>query len=154
MRRLVILYGGKSGEHEVSLASAASILRHLDRHLFDPILIGIDLAGAWTLQSKDSLQRAIAGSGPLDVEAGPPVLVVPGGGAAGGLCYLGGDQLKSIACDAVFPVLHGSFGEDGIVQGLLECAGIPCVGAPVLGSALGMDKEKAKLIWMQAGLPV
>jgi D-alanine-D-alanine ligase len=154
MKRVVILYGGKSGEHEVSLQSAASILRHLDPRRYDPRLVGIGPDGAWTLQTPESMARAMKDSGPLAIEAGNRVFVLPGGGRERGLSFDGGAGVEGLACDAVFPVLHGTFGEDGTIQGLLECAELPYVGAPVLGSALGMDKEKAKLLWMQAGIPV
>jgi D-alanine-D-alanine ligase len=153
MARIVILYGGKSGEHEVSLLSAASIVRHLDaRH--EAILIGIEASGSWRLQPAGAAREARAGSGPLRIEAGPLVLASPSGGPAAGLVADRGGRLEPIPCDCVFPVLHGSFGEDGTVQGLLEVADLPYVGAPVMGSALGMDKEKAKRLWMAAGLPV
>jgi D-alanine-D-alanine ligase len=79
---------------------------------------------------------------------------VPGGGRKGGLAFENDRRIEMLPCDVVFPVLHGSFGEDGRIQGLLDCADLPFVGAAVLGSALGMDKEKAKLLWQQAGLPV
>jgi len=153
MKRIVLLYGGKSGEHEVSRISAASILRHLDRRAWDPILIGMTIEGEWILQGPAALAEALAGSGPLAIEPGPRVVAVPGGGPERGLSCERREGLEAVPCDVVFPVLHGSFGEDGLVQGLLECADLPCVGAPVLGSALGMDKEKAKLLWKEAGLP-
>ena len=154
MKRIALLYGGKSGEHEVSLDSAASILRHLDRASWEPILIGIDHEGLWWLQPPEARATALAETGPLRIEKGCPVLVLPGGGVEAGLATNSSGLLAPLACDLVFPVLHGTFGEDGTIQGLVECAELPCVGAPVLGSALGMDKEKAKLIWMQRGLPV
>jgi D-alanine-D-alanine ligase len=151
MKRMVILYGGRSGEHEVSLMSAASIVRHLDISLFEAILIGASKDGEWHLQDPGAAARARASEGPLSIAEGSRVLVSPGRGlvvegAKGGL--------EPLPCDLVFPVLHGTFGEDGTVQGLLELAGLPYVGAPVLGSALGMDKEKSKELWLRAGLPV
>jgi D-alanine-D-alanine ligase len=150
MKRIVILYGGRSGEHEVSLVSAASIVRHLDLERFEPVLVGATKEGEWYLQDADAAERARRSDSPLTIEKGRRVLVAPGRGlvveATGGLERLG--------CDLVFPVLHGTFGEDGTVQGLLEVAGLPYVGAPVLGSALGMDKEKAKELWLRASLPV
>ena len=156
MKRIVILYGGRSGEHEVSLVSAASIVRHIDRKRFEPILVGITKEGLWFLQDESVAARArspegaAAGSG-LSISTGRRVFVAPGRGlvveaASGGV--------SELACDLVFPVLHGSFGEDGTIQGLLEVAGLPCVGASVLGSAIGMDKEVAKELWLRAGLPV
>jgi D-alanine-D-alanine ligase len=153
--RIVILYGGKSCEHEVSLLSAGSIIRHLDADKYEAILVGIAKDGYWLLQD-EYIARDYLNSGsstgplPLPLADGPRVLVVPGGG----LRVESKGRLKSLPCDLVFPVLHGSFGEDGTIQGLLEVAGLAYVGAPVLGSAIGMDKEKAKELWLRAGLPV
>jgi D-alanine-D-alanine ligase len=150
MKRIAIIYGGRSGEHEVSLVSAASILRHLDLDRFEPVLIGATREGPWYLQSDEAVAAARAASGPLAIAKGPRVFAAPGEG----LVVDGPKGAERLACDLAFPVLHGTFGEDGTVQGLLEIAGLPCVGAGVLGSALGMDKEKAKELWMRAGLPV
>ncbi|HET7839814.1 MAG TPA: D-alanine--D-alanine ligase family protein [Rectinemataceae bacterium] len=150
MKRVVILYGGKSGEHEVSLISAASIVRHLDRGRYEPILVGIAKDGSWILQDAGVLSEALAGEGPLPLRAGKAVLAL----ASKGLAVLEEGGLLPLECDLVFPVLHGTFGEDGTVQGFLEVAGLPYVGAGVLGSALGMDKEKSKELWLRAGLPV
>jgi len=149
-KRMVILYGGKSGEHEVSLVSAASILRHLDLEKYEPLLVGVAKDGKWILQDEAAVGAALAGTGPLSIEEGRRAFPMPGAGLAaespGGI--------EKIECDLVFPALHGTFGEDGTIQGLLEVAGLPCVGSGVLGSALGMDKEKAKELWLRAGLPV
>jgi D-alanine-D-alanine ligase len=150
MKSVVILYGGKSGEHEVSLMSAASIVRHLDLGSYLPVLVGIAKDGSWHLQEPKVLEEALAGDGPLSLHPGREVLASP----SKGLVVLEGGQTKPLSCDLVFPVLHGTFGEDGTVQGFLEVAGLPYVGAPVLGSALGMDKEKSKELWLRAGLPV
>jgi D-alanine-D-alanine ligase len=150
MKRIVILYGGRSGEHEVSLVSAASILRHLDLERFEPILVGVAKTGEWYLQEGSAAGREGAPASPLAIIAGRRVFAAPGRG----LVVESGSGVEALACDLVFPVLHGSFGEDGTVQGLLEVAGLPYVGASVLGSALGMDKEKAKELWLRAGLPV
>jgi D-alanine-D-alanine ligase len=150
MKRMVILYGGRSGEHEVSLMSAASILRHLDSSRLEPILVGATKEGPWYLQEPAYAAAARAGSGPLAIAKGPRVFAAPGQG----LVVESGGSLGPLACDLVFPVLHGTFGEDGTVQGLLEVAGLPYVGAPVLGSALGMDKELSKELWAKAGLPI
>lgn len=150
MKRIVILYGGKSGEHEVSKISAASVVKNLDPAVYEPILVGITKQGLFRLQSPSLVQRAREGLTPLPVEEGQRVLASPDEG----LFFEEGGALKALPCDAVFPVLHGTFGEDGTIQGLLETAGLPYVGAPVLGSALGMDKEKAKALWAEAGLPI
>ncbi len=147
MKRMVILFGGRSGEHEVSLMSAASIVRHLDRSRFEAVLVGVSKDGEWLLQDPTAGDRV---GGSLSISKGKRVFAAPGHGlvveTAGGV--------EDLACDLVFPVLHGTFGEDGTVQGLLEVAGLPYVGAPVLGSGLGMDKEKSKQLWILAGLPV
>jgi D-alanine-D-alanine ligase len=150
MKRIVILYGGRSGEHEVSLVSAASIVRNIDSSRFETILVGASKEGDWFLQEAAAVDRARLSDGPLSIEKGKRVFAAPGRGlvveSAGGV--------DSLPCDLVFPVLHGTFGEDGTIQGLLEVSGLPYVGAPILGSALGMDKEKAKELWLSAGLPV
>jgi len=148
--RLAILYGGKSGEHEVSLRSAASVIRHLDRsHKLH--LIGITKTGSWHLQPDSVLASCLEGDDPLELRAdGPAVLAVPGTG----LRVYGARGSADLPLDAVFPVLHGTFGEDGTIQGLLECANLAYVGADVLGSAIGMDKEISKALWREAGLPV
>ena len=142
-----ILFGGRSGEHEVSLRSAASVAANLDpsRHRLTAIGIGKD--GAWHLQ-KSVVRRAIPGQGEA-LEIIPSrrrVSVVPADGI-----HVDGERL---AIDCVFPVLHGSYGEDGTVQGLLDIAGLPYVGAGVLGSSVSMDKERAKRLWRDAGIPV
>ncbi len=142
-----ILYGGRSGEHEVSLRSAASVAANLDpaRHRLTAIGIGKD--GAWHLQERVA-RRVIPGQGET-LEILPSrrrVSVVPAGGI-----HADGDRLP---LDCVFPVLHGTYGEDGTVQGLLDIAGLPYVGAGVLGSSVSLDKERAKRLWRDAGIPV
>lgn len=147
MTRVGILYGGRSGEHEVSLHSAASVVHRLDTDRFRAVPIGITRDGEWFSQDSARVAREAAEDGVLTITAAEAdrVSVVP----ATGLVVAG----ENLGVDVVFPVLHGSFGEDGTVQGLLEIADIPYVGAAVLGSALGMDKELAKHLWQQAGLP-
>ncbi|NLJ47493.1 MAG: D-alanine--D-alanine ligase [Treponema sp.] len=146
--KTAILYGGRSGEHEVSLISAASVLRHLPAS-YEPILIGIDRTGVWYLQPRDAVEAARSGSGPLGIlsDGSRIVAAVPGRG----LALLSGEP---IPVDVVLPVLHGTFGEDGTIQGLLETAGLAYAGADVLGSAVAMDKEVSKALWSRAGLPV
>ena len=148
--RVAILYGGKSGEHEVSLRSAASVIKHLDtKHHLQ--LIGITKSGAWHLQPDSVLASCLEGEEALELRSNAPsVLVVPGTG----LRVYGARGSADLPLDVVFPVLHGTFGEDGTIQGLLECANVAYVGADVLGSAVGMDKEFAKALWHEAGLPV
>jgi D-alanine-D-alanine ligase len=164
MKTIAILYGGKSGEHEVSLISAASIVRNLDPAKYNLLLIGITKTGVWLLQepsvlkkamSKTSAKAAAAGEGGMvglpPVKTGRPVYTAPGAGLVAAAASGG---VEPLPCDLVFPVLHGTFGEDGTIQGLLECAGLPYVGAGVLGSAVGMDKQVAKELWIREGLPV
>jgi D-alanine-D-alanine ligase len=141
-----LLFGGRSGEHEVSLRSAASVSRNLDPARYRQVLIGIDKAGVWHLQPHGSFRRESYGERLELVPARSPVAVVPGRGLAAGS--------RRLAADVVVPVLHGTFGEDGTVQGLLEVASLPYVGAGVLASSLAMDKDKTKEVWRRAGLPV
>ena len=162
---IAILYGGKSGEHEVSLRSASSVVRRIDRTKHTIILIGIAKDGRWYLQSQDELTRILNDdSAFLCIDENPACLVriLPGGGSNGALqCAvpLEGkshktDENCTIQTDIVLPVLHGSYGEDGLVQGLLEMAELPYCGCTVLSSALAMDKEQTKKVWMQEGLQV
>jgi D-alanine-D-alanine ligase len=147
MKTVLVLYGGRSGEHEVSLRSAASVVRNLGAG-WNILLAGIDREGVWYMQPAGELERVRAGETPLRVVQNSEGLmsVIPGRGIAvkGGLLKI----------DVAFPVLHGSFGEDGLLQGLLENARLPYAGAGVLGSSLSMDKDKVKRIWKEAGLPV
>ncbi len=163
--RLGILFGGRSGEHEVSLTSAASLLAALDPNRYEPALIGITRDGRWMVGlAPDRLPPADAGrwlsatlaSGcPVTVSvdpAGPRLIPLePASPRAAGSP---GPQEDIPAPDVIFPVLHGTFGEDGTVQGLLDLAGIPYVGAGVLASAAGMDKDVMKRLFRDAGLPV
>jgi D-alanine-D-alanine ligase len=148
-RRIVVLFGGRSAEHEISVASARSVTAALDPERYEVELIGIDKAGVWHLlpalpaAAEQGALAGVSGDGPgvaLSDRPGERTLVTEDGGRR--------------AVDVVFPVLHGPFGEDGAIQGLLEMAGVPYVGAGVLGSALGMDKAVQKVLFGAAGLPV
>jgi len=145
MKIIAILYGGKSGEHEVSLRSGGSVYSHLDRSQYKPMLIAVDHNGLWYMQENPAYEKD---NKTLIVERKEDTIVsvIPGLGL---YC-----KNKKLEIDLVFPVLHGTFGEDGTLQGLLEIAGIPYAGAGVLGSAVGMDKATAKQIWIQSDLPV
>ena len=145
MKTVAILYGGKSGEHEVSLRSGGSVYSHLDRSQYNPILIAVDHDGVWYFQQNPGFENDKT-TLTLIKEEDLIVSVVPGLGL---YC-----KNKKIEVDMVFPVLHGTFGEDGTLQGLLEIAGMPYAGSGVLGSAVGMDKSIVKQIWIQSGLPV
>lgn len=147
--KVAILYGGKSGEHEVSLLSAGSIVRTIKKeHKLS--LIGIAKNGTWYLQPDSVLENARDGDSPLQLKTDCPVVVIVPGSGLRVYSSFGSSDLQ---VETVFPVLHGTFGEDGTIQGLLECAGLAYVGADVLGSAIGMDKEVAKNLWRGAGLP-
>ena len=142
-----ILYGGRSGEHEVSLRSAASVAANLVGGRHRLTAIGIDREGRWHLQER-VVRREIPGQGEVleILPSARTVSVVPSGGI-----HADGQRL---AIDCVFPVLHGTYGEDGTVQGLLDIAGLPCVGAGVLGSSVSLDKERSKRLWRDTGIPV
>jgi D-alanine-D-alanine ligase len=167
--RVGILFGGRSGEHEVSLLSAASILKAIDRKKFEVVPIGITKEGRWLGagaahnlleggQSADA-RRLRAG----DPEATPgarllheciPTLLAPEPVESRAALALDGARPAAGNLDVVFPVLHGTFGEDGTIQGLFELAGVAYVGSGVLGSAAGMDKDVMKRLFRQAGLPI
>jgi D-alanine-D-alanine ligase len=140
--RLAVLFGGRSGEHEVSLRSAASIIEAVDRNKYEVLPVAIGKTGKW-LSVKDSAKLLPPGSAGADSARSPEtrsLAIRPEPGSAA-------------AVDVVFPVLHGTFGEDGTVQGLLELAGVAYVGAGVLGSAAGMDKDVMKRLFRERGLP-
>jgi D-alanine-D-alanine ligase len=174
--RVGILFGGRSGEHEISLLSAASVFKAIDKDKYDVVPIGITKAGRW-LTSADA-EQLLAGK-PLEHErhlrAGDPdatpsaalllsgesVVVPPEPHKQGAsMTPFQSDAPtrraadRAINVDIIFPVLHGTFGEDGTIQGLLELADIPYVGAGVLGSAAGMDKDIMKALFRAAGLPI
>jgi len=169
--RVGILFGGRSGEHEVSLLSAASILKAIDRKKFEVVPIGITKEGRW-LGAADAHgllagDQSVSGRnlragdpeatpGAKLLQEGMPTLMAPEPatdpyGTSGFKRRLAD---KSAAIDVVFPVLHGTFGEDGTIQGLFELAGIAYVGSGVLGSSAGMDKDVMKRLFVQAGLPI
>jgi D-alanine-D-alanine ligase len=140
---IALLFGGRSGEHEVSLRSAASVYENLDKTQYDITLIGIAKDGIWYCQQEPVIQN---GSFVLSQRDHQRVYMAPGKGFF--------VSEKTLKVDMVLPILHGTFGEDGTLQGLLEMMGIPYIGAGVAGSYLGMDKEVAKVLWINAGLPV
>jgi D-alanine-D-alanine ligase len=154
--RVAVVFGGRSSEHAISCVSAGSVLRHLDRERFDVIPVGIARSGAWVLGTDDPAQLAIQNRQLPAVDPTATALALPGDPTRGGLVVLepgrAGEVLAGV--DVVFPVLHGPFGEDGTIQGLLEMAGLPYVGPGVFASAAGMDKEFAKKLLASAGLPV
>ncbi|HUZ45555.1 MAG TPA: D-alanine--D-alanine ligase family protein [Terriglobia bacterium] len=146
--RVGVLYGGRSGEHDVSLASAASVIKALDRSKYEVVSIGISREGHW-------YAAAHSVKSPAEVFKKANRVIPSADPSEPGLKPLGPARGRGkIGVDIVFPVLHGTFGEDGTVQGLLELATIPYVGAGVLGSAVGMDKDVMKRLFRDAGLPV
>jgi D-alanine-D-alanine ligase len=172
-RRVGILFGGRSGEHEVSLLSAASVLNAIDKSRFDVVPIGITKEGRWLTdlhaqqllkgeqKPTPNIHHLRAGDpastpGAAVLAKGESILVPPEPGARGGLVPFenGGEEAvpSAIDVDIIFPVLHGTFGEDGTIQGLLELADIAYVGSGVLGSAAGMDKDIMKRLFRDAGL--
>ncbi len=149
---IAIVYGGKSSEHEVSIDSASSIVRTIDKK-HKVHLIGIAKTGKWYLQEESERSRLLENpKAKLRIKKNEAnkVFVLPGGGRKKALKC--GDNF--LACDVVFPILHGRFGEDGTIQGLFEMADIPFVGGGVMATAISMDKEKTKIIWDYCGLPV
>jgi D-alanine-D-alanine ligase len=180
--RVGILFGGRSGEHEVSLLSAASVVNAIDKAKYEVVPIGITKDGRWvTAEHAEKLLRGDAGEGAraTQLRAGDPkatpgaavlatgasVIVPPeparrGAGSSAGLAPFQTDANlrrasdRAINVDVIFPVLHGTFGEDGTIQGLLELADIAYVGAGVLGSSAGMDKDIMKSLFRAAGLPI
>jgi len=179
--RVGVLFGGRSGEHEVSLLSAASVLAAIDKNKFEVVPIGITKEGHWV--TSGDAERLLAGEGVRpahghlragDPEATPSAAVLARGEAVvvppepqahgGTLAPFQTDASshalarraadRAINVDVIFPVLHGTFGEDGTIQGLLELADLPYVGAGVLGSSAGMDKDIMKALFRAAGLPI
>ncbi len=144
-----VLFGGRSAEHEVSLVSAASIIDALDKNKYDVIPIGITPQGKW-LSSSDALQLLKSGQ---QLDHQPEKILLPDP-AHKSLVALADGASQGASLDVIFPVLHGTYGEDGTVQGLLELADIPYVGAGVLGSASAMDKVVAKQLFRQVQIPV
>src|SRR5437667_9860609 len=139
--RVGVIFGGRSGEHEVSLRSAESILKAIDRNKYDVVPIGITHEGKWLasknalvmLSAKDQIQNVLT--------SGEPITLPP-------------EPAREGIVDVVFPIMHGTYGEDGTIQGLLELANVAYVGAGVLGSAVGMDKDVMKRLLREAGLPI
>jgi D-alanine-D-alanine ligase len=159
--RIGIIYGGRSGEHEVSLASAAAVFKNLDPDRYEPVAIRIEKDGRWMLPDRppalasaaDVIEAAKSGTTETVREA--HLVAHPGSET---LMTIDRSEQRPVvaglALDVVFPVLHGPYGEDGTVQGLLELANVPYVGAGVLASAVGMDKAAAKLVFAAKGLPM
>lgn len=150
--KVAVLFGGRSAEHDVSVLSARNVVRALDPAKYDVMAVAVTREGAWLWCDLDA-----DGNFPIKVpEHGPKLALLPGGG---GRFVIAPDDLSAterepLPVDVIFPVLHGPFGEDGSVQGLAELAGVPYVGSSVLGSAASMDKDTAKRLLRDAGLPI
>jgi D-alanine-D-alanine ligase len=155
--RVAVVYGGRSSEHAISCVSAGSILRNLDPERFEVVAVGITPGGSWVLTdgSPDTLAITDGRLPEVTGTSGTALALPADPGRRGELLSLGqgaGELLTAV--DVVFPVLHGPYGEDGTIQGLLELAGVPYVGAGVLASAAGMDKEFTKKLLAAEGLPI
>jgi D-alanine-D-alanine ligase len=151
--RVGIIFGGKSAEHEVSLQSAKNVLAALDKEKYEAVLIGIDKSGKWYL-NEDS-KALLNENNPKLIQLNPSdqeLALVPGSDS--GQLINVSDQSSLGQIDVIFPVLHGTYGEDGTVQGLLKLANIPFVGAGVLGSAVGMDKDVMKRLLKSDDIPI
>lgn len=151
--RVGILFGGRSSEHEVSLLSAKNVIEALDKTKYEPVLVGIDKNGEWHL--RDTYQFLLYPEDPKLIQlhgSKENVALIPKETGNQLVSLSGGSQHAPV--DVVFPVLHGSYGEDGTIQGLLKMADIPFVGAGVLGSAVGMDKDVMKRLLRDAQIPI
>src|SRR5690348_337437 len=147
-KKIGIIFGGRSGEHEVSLVTATSVMNALDPSKYEIVPIGITKSGKW-LSSARTLALMKSGTG-LDAEEEKILLPDPTRPAR---TAIGADR-SAVPLDVVFPLVHGKYGEDGTLQGLLELSNIPYVGAEVLASAVGMDKIVQKQLFAAAGLPI
>src|SRR5918912_734400 len=157
--RIGVIFGGRSGEHEISVRSARSVVESLDRDKYEVVPIAIDKEGKWLSPAEavrllpSETQRRVSKA---LVQGAAQSVAIIGDPSRRGLTALevDGEQRGSQPLDVVFPVLHGTYGEDGTIQGLLEMAGLPYVGCGVLGSSCGMDKVAMKALFRDAGLPV
>jgi D-alanine-D-alanine ligase len=154
--RIGLIFGGRSGEHEVSLASAQSVMANLDRDKYELLPICITQQGTWLLGIEPAKVIATRQQVQQDAPEETTAVTLPGDPSLRRLIPIHSDEQlgDNGSLDVIFPVLHGTYGEDGTLQGLLEMANVPYVGCSVLGSALGMDKEKMKMIFQAIGLPI
>jgi D-alanine-D-alanine ligase len=167
--RVGVLYGGRSGEHEVSLASAAAVFANLDRNRYEPVPIRIDKDGRWSIadrpptamsagevieQARLEAARPARGGREVHLVARPSGETILSIDRGSNNSPVASAMVTGLNLDVIFPVLHGPYGEDGTIQGLLELANVPYVGAGVLASSLGMDKALMKVVFSARGLPV
>lgn len=155
--RIAVVFGGRSGEHAISCVTAGSVLGAIDPERYDVVPVGIAPDGRWVLESGDPARLAITGPDQLPAvdETRVGVALLNSGGGSRLVVQQAASVPETLGeVDAVFPLLHGPWGEDGTIQGLLEMAGVRYVGAGVLASAVGMDKHYMKIVFQAAGLPV
>ncbi len=155
--RVVVLYGGRSSEHSISCVTAGSVLAALDPERYDVVPVGITPEGRWVLEDGDAGRLAIGEDGALpEVDGSRPIVAISNDAAAPTLeLHAPGEPARSLGrIDVVLPLLHGPWGEDGTIQGLLEMSDLRYVGSGVLASAVGMDKHYMKIVLQAAGLPV
>ena len=154
--RVGVIFGGRSGEHEVSIRSARAIVEAIDRKKFEVVPIGITKEGKWLApaQSAQLLPAAVQPLLPSKTHTATGDVALLGDPSRKGLISLDSETLNGEKLDVVFPALHGTYGEDGTLQGLLEMADVPYVGCGVLASSCGMDKVTMKSLFVQAGLPI
>lgn len=151
--RVAVLFGGRSAEHEVSLLSARNVIESLDKNMYEPVLIGISKEGRWFL-NENSI-RLLNAADPKLIKLSDnenEVVIAPCGSGSSLISLSGKSEPGKI--DVIFPVLHGPYGEDGSIQGLAKLADLPCVGAGILGSSVGMDKDVMKRLLRDAGIPI
>ncbi len=154
--RVAVVFGGRSSEHSISCVTAGSVLAAIDRDKYDVVPVGIATDGRWVLEADDASRLAIEGSTLPEVDASRSMVALMGATGATELVVTEAARVPETlgAVDVVFPLLHGPWGEDGTLQGLLEMAGVRYVGSGVLASAVGMDKAYMKIVLAAAGLPV
>lgn len=151
--RVAIIFGGKSAEHEVSLQSAKNIIEAIDREKYEIVLIGIDKDGRWFLNEDSGFLLNTSNPKLIHLNKSENEIAIIPGGKSNQLINISNNELLD-KIDIAFPVLHGPFGEDGTIQGLLKLANIPFVGADVIGSAVGMDKDVMKRLLRDKGIPI
>ncbi len=154
--RVAVVFGGRSSEHGISCVTAGSVLAAIDREAYDVVPVGIATDGRWVLEADEPTRLAIRGTELPEVDAGRSPVALMGAGSGTDLVVTQPSSVPSVIgeVDVVFPLLHGPWGEDGTLQGLLEMAGVRYVGSGVLASAVGMDKSFMKVVLQSAGLPV
>ncbi len=154
--RVAVVFGGRSSEHGISCVTAGSVLSAIDREAYDVVPVGIATDGRWVLEADEPARLAIRGNDLPEVDAAGSTVALMGAATGTELVVTDATSVPSVIgeVDVVFPLLHGPWGEDGTLQGMLEMAGVRYVGSGVLASAIGMDKAYMKVVLQAAGLPV